>query len=175
MNVTATGSLISGVEVDGVALDLADVLAAVTIRHGVATFGDGPTSSTATLTLAGADIRTPAAGQSFRLETLAGTRFVGQLSDVSVGWDGVQARTVLTASGNLAGISRRKVGAGDWPAESWGDRVARVFAECRLAGGPAGVETLAGGGFQVAARPGEESTVNAQLDALAVTGPADHL
>ena len=171
MSVFADGAVISGVEVDGVALDLADVLASVTIRHGVATFGDGPTSSTATLTLRGADVRTPSAGQAFRLETVAGTRFVGQLSDVAVGWDGLEARTVLTASGNLAGISRRKVGAGDWPAESWGARVARVFGEADWPADLLVIETLAGG-FQVAARPGEESTVNAQLGALAVTGPA---
>ena len=169
--IPAAGSLITGVELDGVALDLAGVLASVTLRHGVAAFGDGPTSSTATLTLRGAAMRTPAAGQTFRLETLAGTRFVGQLSDVAVGWEG-EARTTLTASGNLASISRRKVGAGDWPVESWGDRVARVFAEADWPAELLVIEALAGGGFAVAARPGEESTVNAQLDALAITGPA---
>ena len=55
-------------------------------------------------------------------------RFRGRVSDATV-TDGALS---LIAVSSLSWLSRRRIGTGDWPAESWSDRVRRVFGEAGI-------------------------------------------
>jgi hypothetical protein len=150
---------------------LTEVLAEVTIRHGRREPDDGPTSSTLQLTLTGWASSSVRCGQDVLFTVDGAPRFAGQVSDLAVGFPDGVARLELTASGSLARIARRKIGYGAWPAELWHDRASRIMAEAGWTAytidAPAPSDEV-----MMAARAAGETTVNAMLDDLAVTGAA---
>lgn len=108
---------------------LADVFASVTIRHGRTSPDDGPLASTATLTLV--DVAREFV-TAFRvgdpLDVLLADdepRFRGRITDASLGESGLS----IIAVSSLSWLSRRPVGASDWPEEAWSDRIMRAFKE----------------------------------------------
>lgn len=121
--------MIERVAIAGTDVDLADVFAAVTIRHGRGSADDGPLASTCSLSLVNV---TRELASSFRvaeelLLELAGSvpRFVGRITDASFS-DGTLA---LLAVSSLSWLARRPVGLTDYPEELWSDRVRRVLGE----------------------------------------------
>jgi len=111
-----------------------------------------------------------AAGDELQVDVDAAPRFRGQVTDLALEWvDGVPQLQVVGA-GNLARISRRKVGYGDWPSESWADRVDRVMGEAEWSLYAQDTPRLTG--LMVAARAAGETTVNAQLADLAESAGA---
>jgi hypothetical protein len=150
---------------------LAEVYAQATIRHGRAEPDDQPTSSTIQLALTGWASDQVRAGQELAFDYAGVPRFRGQVSDVAIRFPAGLAALELTGAGNLARIARRKIGYGDWPAEPWSDRAARIMAE---AGWSAYLIDPPPPSDQVvmAARLASETTVNAMLTDLAVTGAA---
>jgi hypothetical protein len=164
--------MIERVAIGGVDVDLADVFAGVTIRHGRQSVDDGPLASSATLSLVnvtreyGSEFRV---GAELLVELVGGIpRFVGRITDAEL--DGDEGTLAIVAIGPLAAISTRPVGAVDWPAEPWSDRVERVFTE---AGELATLELVVGADDpQLAARPADPSTLGAMLEELAETGAA---
>lgn len=165
------GQLIGRVAIAGNDLELADVTATVTIRFGRVDPADSPTASTLQLELLDLDASSRyACGDLIELDLIDTTpRFRGQVTDLQQSW-GPGAALSLTAVGNLARVSRRKVGNADWPQEPWSSRVARLFADAdgwsAFAIDPATPNPL------VAARLAAETTVEAELSNLAVTAAA---
>jgi hypothetical protein len=134
----APGALsITSITLDGVALDLADVLADVTIRHGRAGYFDEASPATCTLELLGVD---RAFTRPFRLGSLLvvnatdgstiAPRFTGRLTDATLDLDTLSA----TAVGRLRELPGYTVGTVDYPEEAWSSRVTRAFREAGLAG-----------------------------------------
>jgi hypothetical protein len=136
----AAPAYIGAVVLNGVEQDLDRVLASVSIRHGRDDI-DGPIqSSTATLRLRGLrrlelDSWT-VGGELVVSDTDGDAIFTGRLSDASLTDDDprVEARLEVIAASSLAAAGRRPVGGHAWPAEAWGDRMARILAEAELAG-----------------------------------------
>lgn len=164
--------MIESVEIDGDAIALADVFAAVTLRHGRASVDDEPLGSTATLSLVNVDAAFTGpfrVGRELAIDvTGAVARFRGRITDAALNTDDPDEPTLsILAVSTLARISGRKVGAVDWPAEAWSDRVERAFTE---AGALAelvleiGTEDPA-----LAARPAEEASLADVLQELAET------
>lgn len=140
-------------DLDGVSIPLAGVLADVTLRHGRPTIDAQPIASSATIALEPVtrELTAPfTVGRPIRLlvgeaaivdeaivdEELVGyigPRFVGTVTDAELDVD----RLTLTAIGPLAAASRVQLDPSTWPLEAWSARCARVFA---TAGVPARVE-----------------------------------
>jgi hypothetical protein len=120
--------VIESVTIDGAAIALADVFASVTIRHGRGS-DDGPLGSTATLSLVNVTRELVAAfrvGDTLDVLLAADEpRFRGRITDAALS-DGALA---IVAVSSLSWLSRRKVGAVDYPAEAWSARITRVFKE----------------------------------------------
>ena len=124
-----------------------------TIHHGRDDATSQPVASTATVELVRPLPATARIGA--RIEVLAelgGTtwsRFVGEVTDLGVGWDSVDIpRPRIIAVGDLARLGRRLVGDTPWPEELDGTRVARVlelggFPTDPLLSDPGTVEVLA--------------------------------
>lgn len=129
--------------------DISCLVDEVSINHGRDDSGSQPDASSATLTLSpdqtGA-LPLPAAveiGATIRVTTtLAGTtydRFVGRLTDISLGWDDAGEGTPdegigqLVATGVLADLGRRVIGDVPWPQELDGARVSRIMAAAGIA------------------------------------------
>lgn len=155
--------------IDGASIPLDDVVAQITVRHGLDAAGDPPTASILNLAFLGELGPAFACGMAVAFDIDTRPRFRGVITDLSVSIDPDEGRVSLIAAGNLSRISLRKVGYGDWPQETWTARVQRVFSEASwtqytLQSPP--VE------FQVASRLAAETTVTAQLADLAATGGA---
>lgn len=131
-----TGALeVSSITVDGAGLELDDVLADVTIRHGRTGFFDSSSPSTCQLTLLGV---TRALTRPFRLgstlvvnatdgATIA-PRFTGRFTDAQVDGDTLTAIAV----GDLRTLPGYELVAA-YPEEKWSARVLRVFTAAGLA------------------------------------------
>jgi hypothetical protein len=136
----AAPAYIGSVVLNDVEQDLDRVLASVSIRHGRDDV-DGPIqSSTATLRLRGLPRRQlddwTVGGELVVSDTDGDPIFTGRLSDASLIDDDprVEARLEVIAASSLAAAGRRPVAGHAWPAEPWGDRMARILAEAELAG-----------------------------------------
>lgn len=161
---------LTSITLDGVALDLDDVLADVTIRHGRAGYFDSASPSTCQLSLLGVP---RSFTRPFRLGSeliviasdgvTAAPRFTGRLTDGDLVGDELTAIAVA----RLRTLSGYTVGAVAYPEESWSARVTRAFTEAGLA---ASLE-LAAGAFNptLLARAAEPITLAAYLDELAET------
>ena len=128
---------ITVVRLDGVALDLAGVIADVTVRHGRAGAADPPQASSATVTLW--PVTRELTG-SFRvgvsLELRASSPagewplFMGRVSDAEVNGSTLS----IVAAGILANASRVELDLTGWALEPWSARAARLFAATPFAG-----------------------------------------
>ena len=134
----------TSLELDGVSIPLADVLADVTINMGRSDVDAQPIASSATIALepvereltapftVGGSLRllvadAPVVGELLVGEELvgyAGPRFTGTVTDAELDVD----RLTLTAIGPLAAASRVPLDPSTWPLEPWSARCARVFA-----------------------------------------------
>lgn len=120
--------MIDTVTIDGLELDVLDVVAAITIRHGRTSADDGPLASSASIRLINqlrADVVDFETEVELRILDGDVPRFVGTITDAALNEDGLS----LTAVSSLARASEKSIGADDWPEESWSSRVRRVFAE----------------------------------------------
>ena len=127
---------VSSITIDGAAVDLGDVLADVTIRHGRTGYFDSASPSTCELTLLGV---TRAFTRPFRLGALlvvnasdgstAAPRFTGRFTDSDLELDVLRAIAV----GRLRTLSGYTIGAGAYPEETWSSRVTRAFTDAGLA------------------------------------------
>jgi len=123
------------------------------VHHGRDDPTAQPEASTAVLELVGALPDVARIGARVRLAAVLGgveyPRFVGEITDVAVGWDHVDiARPRIIAAGDLARLGRRPIGDAPWPAELDGVRAARIlelggFPPDPLATDPGTVEILA--------------------------------
>ncbi len=126
------------VTLDGVALELDDVLADVSIHHGREQLVDEPTATSCQLT-----IRNVGAGvaRDFRVgvslvvtaedagrASLSVPRFTGRVTDAALDVD----ELTVVAVGRLATLGQYAIGASSWPAEPWSARVRRLFTEAGL-------------------------------------------
>jgi hypothetical protein len=151
-------------------IPLTDALAEITIRHGRETPTDGPTASTCTLILTGSWPEQIRVGDALALDLEDGTpRFRGTVTDMALEWVDLVGELTIQGAGNVAIVSRAFCGAGDYPAEAWDARVARVMQD---AGWSDYVIDTPLPAYQMAARAADQTTVNAQLDELAATGAA---
>lgn len=148
------------------------VVADLVIRAGRTDLSDPPTSATCSLALIGPSDAWPArleAGAELAIDDDDVPLFRGQVSDLGLEWLDGLADLSLIGAGNLARISRRKIGYGAWPEEAWADRVRRVLAEAEWADFVIDTPEPT---FREAARAGGETTVSAAFDALASSGGA---
>jgi hypothetical protein len=124
--------LIERVLLNGADLELEDVFAELTIRHGRGSVDDGPMASTATLRLVNLErelVAAFSAGDTLELLLAADVpRFRGRVTDAAVGEDGLS----IVAVSSMSWLSRRIVGGSDWPAESWHARLVRVFQDAGI-------------------------------------------
>ena len=124
--------MIERVLIAGADIELTEVLAALTIRHGRASVDDGPLASSASLTLVGVTRQRVAAfAVGEELELLLAfdvPRFRGRITDAELTEDGLQ----LVAVSSLARLAGRTIGEAGWPAETWRARLLRVFTEARI-------------------------------------------
>jgi hypothetical protein len=78
------------------------------------------------------------------------TRFVGEITDLGVGWDSVDvARPQVIATGDLGRLGRQMIGDVPWPAELDGARVSRILT---AAGFPPTADQTDPGTLQLLAR-----------------------
>lgn len=126
---------ITSITLNGVALDLHDVLADVTIRHGRTGYYDAASPSTCTITLLGVDrafTRPFQLGALLVVNATDGTAvrpaFTGRLTDADLELDTLTAIAV----GRLRTLSGYPVGPGSYPEERWSYRVQRLFQDAGL-------------------------------------------
>jgi hypothetical protein len=171
MSIILSGQLVGVITIGASTIPPGDTLAELTIRHGRFAPDDPPESSTCSIVLRGDWPKTLNVGDEISIDLEDGTpRFRGQVSDLSLDYvSTTEADLTVTGAGNIARISRRKVGYGDWPAETWSARVDRLMSEADWASYVIDTPLPT---YLVAARTGEETTVNAQLAELATTGAA---
>ena len=127
----------TSVTIDGVAIDLAEVFADVTIRHGRTGFFDEAQASTCQLTLLDVE---RAFTRPFRLGSSLVVnvredggpekpRFVGRFTDAGLAINDLTAIAV----GRLATLSGYTIATADYPEEAWSARVTRAFTDAGLA------------------------------------------
>jgi hypothetical protein len=128
---------IVSVRLAGVELELADVLADVTIRHGRTEAGGEPQASSASLALwpvDGAFTRAFRVGVELELVGVspagAWPLFRGVVSDAVLD----DPTLSIVAAGVLASANRVELPIADWPEEPWSARAARLFAATPFAG-----------------------------------------
>ena len=128
--------MIGSVQLNGAELELGEVFAELTIRHGRGSVDDGPMASTATLTLlnpARELVSAFHAGDTLDIYLEGGApRFRGRVTDATVTDDGLKAGLTITAASSLSWLSRRTVGNSDWPLESWYSRLLRVLEDAGI-------------------------------------------
>ena len=122
---------IVSVRLDGVELDLADVLADVTVRHGRDDVLGSPQASTASVALWPVD---RGFTRGFRVGVLlelaavgeagAWPLFTGYVSDAELD----DTTLSIVAAGVLANANRVELAIGSWAEEAWSARAARLFA-----------------------------------------------
>jgi hypothetical protein len=139
----------------GVAHDLDDVLADVTIRHGRVDVYESASPSTLQLTIEDVPrsfTRAFRVGSPLVFTCTDGVtvapRFTGKITDGSVD----DALLTAIAVGRLATLAQYTVGMVDYPAEAWSARVTRVFTDAGLAAYLQLVAPAAGGDPTLAAR-----------------------
>lgn len=183
--------MIEAVRIGGAAIPLADVFAAVVIRHGRSSADDAPLASTATLSLVNVTRELTssfAIGDELELDTTGAVpRFRGRITDAAFA-DDVLA---IIAVSSLALVADETVGAVDYPEEAWSSRVYRVLREAGVGtswlelGGTwaASTETWAEAEHELeidvgdsdpllAARPADPVELASYLAALAESNPA---
>lgn len=137
----------------GAAVDLSCLVDSLNINHGRADADSQPEASSCTLDLSpSTDVTQPElasveVGATLTVATtVAGTshtRFVGTVTDISYGWDDAGAQTPdrplgqVVATGVLADLGRRQVGAEPFPQQLDGARVAAVMAAAGITLDPA--------------------------------------
>lgn len=130
--------MIEAIRLDGDVIDLADVFASVTLRHGREDVDADPIGSTATLSLVNVDAAFTAAfrvGRELAIDTVgAVARFRGRITDAALNTDDPDEPTLsILAVSTLARLSGRKVGQTAWPSERWSARVERALVEAGAA------------------------------------------
>ena len=127
------------ITLDGAELPLDQVVADVVIRHGRSSYTDGPTASTAQITVIGAD-RTFVRGITLSKPLVVSyavdggpttPRFTGRTTDATVDGDAVTVIAVGRLS-TLDGYTINTVAQGIYPQQNWSSRVARIFADAGL-------------------------------------------
>lgn len=155
-------------------IDLADVIADVTIRHGRVDVYESASPSTLQLTIEDVPrsfTRAFRVGSPLVFTCTDGVtvapRFTGKITDGAVD----DARLTAIAVGRLATLSQYVIGGTvDYPAEAWSARVTRVFAEAGLAAYLRLAAPAAGGDPTLAARTvatDGATTLDQYLDELA--------
>jgi hypothetical protein len=127
----------TSVELAGASIPLADVLADLTIHHGLADIGADPTATTCQITLAGmtnADVMAFEVGQRLAIMVADGPappepRFTGYVTEATLAVD----QLTIIAAGEVSRLRLYVVGEVDWPAEAWSARVTRIFTEAGMA------------------------------------------
>lgn len=122
---------ITAVVLNGVALELDDVIADAVIRQGHAAIDESGNASAAQLRLEGitrAYSRPFMVGVPLVITADGAPRFTGTVTDAELDDDVL----TLIGAGVLSTLVRYTVGAVDWPAETWSVRVLRCFAEAGL-------------------------------------------
>lgn len=145
--------MITGVTIAGVGLDPNIVSTeAITVLHGRGAADDGPSASSATLTLLTSSMPTWSVGDSLTIDADTGRMFTGVIADRSIPEHintverGMCARVELDAAGAVAALGRRPVGDEPWPQETATARATRVLD---LAGVPYIVDTSAATSVEV--------------------------
>lgn len=147
MSVGTPRALVFPDPLGGASIDVSCLVDTISIRHGRDDSAAQPEASAATVdfTVTPADPLPPeveiGAVLVVRVERPEGNsqRFVGSITDLTLGWDDAGADTPdsgvgqIVAVGLLGSLGRRVVGAAPWPQELDGARVARVT---ELAGYP---------------------------------------
>jgi hypothetical protein len=159
---------LASITLDGTAIDFADVLADLTIRHGRTGYFEATSPSTCTLTYLGVDrafTRPFRLGATLVVNAFDGSatapRFTGKMTDAKLDVDVLTATAVST----LRTLSGYEVGGAAWPEEAWSARVQRAFSDA----GIPGVLELELGAFDpiLVARAAEPTDLGAYLEALA--------
>jgi len=117
-------------------MDLAHVLASLDIHHGRADAFDDPSADTCQVTLLDVNkafVRSFRMGEPMVVTMRDGAgpqvpRFTGRLTDANLADD----QLTLIGTARLSTLGGYPVGSGNWPAEAWSARVARIFAEAGL-------------------------------------------
>lgn len=137
--------------VPGTVVDISCLIDQVSIRHGREETTGQPEASTATLDLSldsGEDaLPSMDIGSIIRVTTnipgVSSVRFVGRITDFSVGWDEAGYDTPerlvsqIVATGELGELGRRVIGdVADYPEELDGPRVTRILTEAGVTPGP---------------------------------------
>lgn len=125
------------VELAGVSVPLAGVLADVQIHHGRDDIAAEPMATTCQLTfrdVAPAFVLDFDMGQSLKLTVRDGTgpiaaRFTGKVTDARLDVD----ELTVIAAGPLSTYYRSPVGETNWPEETWSARISRCFSEAGIA------------------------------------------
>lgn len=173
---------LAGITLDGVALNLDDVLADVTIRHGRTGFFDSASPSTCQVTLVGVDRATSSAvtlAQTLVVNVSDGTttfpRFTGRTTDATLERD----QLTLVAVGALARMQSSDWDAGmTLPATSWTVRVYYTLLHCQGVGTaqlvqdpttPLGNPPLAAQAVAQRASPSPWELLSSYLDYLGAT------
>jgi hypothetical protein len=125
------------IELDGVSLSLADVVADVVLHRGREDVSAEPTADTCQITIHDVDrafVRAFDVGQSLTLTVADGAgpivpRFTGRVTDARLDDD----ELTIIGTGPISTFREIAIGASSWPAEAWSARVVRVFTEAGLA------------------------------------------
>jgi hypothetical protein len=161
-------SPITGIEVAGVGLNLADVEYQVSVQHGRNDVTSQPEASSATIIVRGASGIAAKMGDSLTIEAYGIARFNGSITDLTIthlSTTPPTAITTVTAMGNLAKLGLRLTGAAGYPHESVQDRAETILTD-------GGLPFLNGGAddlelHQVSSGDAEEQPVLAALQQLA--------
>lgn len=133
---------VHAVKVGAAAVDISCLVDSVTIHHGRDDAGSQPEASSATINLTASptdplpdDVEIGATVIVTTTTThVTSQRFVGRITDMSLGWEDAGQDTPeagvgqLVATGSLADLGRRVVGDVPWPKELDGARVTRIMA-----------------------------------------------
>mgnify|MGYP001429852385 CR=1 FL=1 len=155
---------ITGITIDGNAVDLSTVVYDVQVTHGRATITDDPTASTCDLTLITHDTELPDVelGDPIVVQAYGSTRFTGKIADAALTHvvdDG--ARLAITATGKLTDLATIPVTPTAWPEETSGVRAGRILDD-------AGVTVYAAAGdLTVLAQTADEASALELLTQLA--------
>ena len=163
--------MITAVAVAGVELDPNTVSTeAITVTHGRSAVDEGPSASSATLTLLASTMPAWSVGDPIVIESSWGALFTGIITDRAIPEHiqtverGRCARVELDATGAVAILGRRPVGDEPWPQETSTARATRIL---ELSGVPYQVDTSAATTVQVNPRDIDAQTALDVLDELA--------
>ena len=124
------------VELEGVSIPLAGILADLIIHHGRTDISDDPTATTCQITLLDVEkelVQAFEVGQTLAVTAKDGAapaipRFTGRVTDARLDVDDL----TIIATGEVSRLKNYVIGSTDWPVETWSARVTRCFTEADL-------------------------------------------